>query len=39
MRGSRALHDSEDDVGLVADGGEGYGSNHHDHEVECLHSD
>ncbi len=30
------VHDGEDDVGLVLDGGESYGRDHYDHEVECL---
>jgi len=30
------IHDGEDDVRLIFDGGESYGRDHHDHEVEGL---
>ncbi len=36
MGGEGDVHDGEDDVGLVLDGGESYGRDHYDHEVECL---
>ena len=30
------LHNGEDNVGFVLDGGECDGSDHYDHEIECL---
>ena len=31
------LHDGEDNICLVFDGGESHRCDHYDHEVECLH--